>query len=176
MGIDPASNLHELSGWRVYEPGTANSWSSSHTSGNHGYHMRKTLVGMAVIGVLLSGAACSDLSTGLGYGNTTGTFTLQTFNGANLPALFDQTSSSERDLVAETFTLNSDGTYADDYRMRTIDQSGTSEQTYHDFGIYGQNNTALQFRDANTGDLFTGSITGNTLTVTQFGDTYVFTK
>lgn len=138
--------------------------------------MRKTLLAITSLVLVLSAAACSDLATGLGYGNVTGTYNLQTFNGSNLPALFDQTSFQERDLVAETFTLYSDGTYTDDYRMREIDQNGTSDFNYNDVGTYQQNNNALQFRDSQTGNLFTGSITGSTLTITQFGDVYVFSK
>jgi hypothetical protein len=138
--------------------------------------MRKTLFAMASLVLVLSAAACSDSATGLGYGNISGSYSLQTFNGSNLPALFDRTSVQERDLVSETFTVYSDGTYADDYRMRVIDQSGTSDLNYHDVGTYQQNNSALQFRDSSTGNVFTGSITGNTLTITQFGDVYVFSK
>jgi hypothetical protein len=136
--------------------------------------MRKTFLAITSLVLVLSAAACSDLATGLG--NVTGTYNLQTFNGSNLPALFDQNGSQERDLVAETFTLYSDGTYTDDYRMRTSDQNGTSDFNYHDVGTYQQNNNALQFRDSQTGNLFTGSITGSTLTITQFGDVYVFSK
>ncbi len=131
---------------------------------------------MASLVLVLSAAACSDLTTGLGYGNVTGTYNLQTFNGSSLPAFFDQNGFQQRDLVAETFTLYSDGTYTDDYRMRTSDQNGTSELNYHDAGTYQRSNTALQFRNSSTGDVFTGSITGNTLTITQFGDIYVFQR
>jgi len=137
--------------------------------------MRKTLFTMASLVLVLVAAGCSDNSTGPN-GSITATFTLQTFNGSSLPALFDQASGQERDLVGETFTLYSDGTYTDDYTMRTLSASGNSDVTYRDFGVYAQNNTALQFHDSQTGDIFTGSLTGNTLTVTQFGDTYVFTR
>ena len=131
---------------------------------------------MASLVLVLSAAACSDLATGLGYGNVSGTYSLQTFNGSSLPALFDRTTFQERDLVAETFTIYSDGTYTDEYRMRTVDQNGTSDLNYHDTGTYQQNNNTFQFRDSLTGDVFTGSITGGTLTVTQFGDVYVFQR
>lgn len=137
--------------------------------------MKKSLFTMASLLLVLTAAGCSDITNGL-TSNVTGTFTLQTFNGSNLPTLFDSNASQERDLISETLTLYSDGTYADDYRMRTLSASGTSELTYHDTGVFGQNNTLLQFRDAVTGNVFTGSLTGNTLTITQFGDTYVFTR
>ena len=138
--------------------------------------MRKILFTMASLVLVFAAAGCStDNSTGLN-GSLTGTYTLQTFNGSNLPALFDSNNLQERDLVAETFTFYSDGTYTDDYTMRTLSSSGQSSQTYRDTGVYSQNNTALQFRDSQTGDIFTGSITGNTLTITQFNDIYVFSR
>jgi len=138
--------------------------------------MKKTLFTMASAALLLVGAGCSDYSTGIFGANVTGTFALQTFNGSPLPAFFDRNTFQERDLVLETFTLYADGTYADDYRMRTITSSGSSDQDFEDRGVYQVNNTALTFRDSQTGNTFTGSLTGNTLTVTQFGDVYVFSR
>ena len=37
-------------------------------------------------------------------------------------------------------------------------------------------NRALQFRDSATGDIFSGSVTNNTLTVTYLGDVYVYRR
>lgn len=137
--------------------------------------MKKTLFTMASVALLLVGAGCSDYSTGIN-GNITGTFALQTFNGSTLPAFFDRNTFQERDLVVETFTLYPDGTYADDYRMRTITATSSTDQDFEDTGVYAVNNTALNFRDSQSGNTFTGSLTGNTLTVTQFGDVYVFSR
>ena len=132
---------------------------------------------MASVALLLVGAGCSsDYSTGLNGNGISGAFALRTFNGSNLPAFFDRNTFQERDLVVETITLYSDGTYADDYRMRTITATGSTDQDFEDRGVYQVNNTALTFRDSQTGNTFSGSITGNTLTITQFGDIYVFSR
>ena len=139
--------------------------------------MKKIVLAMASVVLVLGAAGCSsDYSTGLLGSGVSGSYNLQTFNGSNLPALFERTVASERDLVAETFTIYSDGTYTDDYRMRTIDANGSSDQTFRDTGTYQQSNTALSFRDNASLSSFTGSITGNTLTITQFNDIYVFSR
>jgi len=60
--------------------------------------------------------------------------------------------------------------------VRVSSVNGTTTQNYRDVGTWQQNNTAIQFRDNQTGDIFSGSITGNTLTVSQLGDVYVYQR
>ena len=138
--------------------------------------MRKflTMVGLAALSV--SFAACSDITSGLGLNGVTGSYQLETFNGFRLPALFYQDNFEQDQLIDEVFTIYSDGTYTDDYTMRVTDRTGTVDTQHRDFGTFSQNNTALQFRDSSTGDIFTGSISGNTMTVSQQGDVYVFRR
>ena len=78
--------------------------------------------------------------------------------------------------VPVTFTIYNDGTYTDDYTLRILDRTGSTQQSFRDTGTYQQNNTALQFRDSATGDVFSGSITSNVLTVTYLGDIYVYQR
>ena len=132
------------------------------------------MVGLAALSV--SFAACSDITSGLGLNGVMGSYQLETFNGFRLPALFYQDNFEQDQLTDEVFTIYSDGTYTDDYTMRVSDRTGTVDTQHRDFGTFSQNNTALQFRDSSTGDIFTGSISGNTLTVSQQGDVYVFRR
>ena len=132
----------------------------------------KLLVGSALALTATSFVACTDI-TGLGYSNVSGSYELETFNGFTLPTISYQDGFEQHELLAETFTLYSDGTYTDDYTIRVSSRNGSSQSSHRDLGTFQQNNNALQFRDSATGDIFTGSITGNTLTVTQLGDTYV---
>jgi hypothetical protein len=132
------------------------------------------MVGLAALS--MSFAACSDITSGLGLNGVTGSYQLETFNGFRLPALFYQDNFEQDQLIDEVFTIYSDGTYTDDYTMRVSDRTGTVDTQHRDFGTFSQNNTALQFRDSSTGDIFTGSISGNTMTVSQQGDVYVFRR
>jgi hypothetical protein len=137
--------------------------------------MRKPLVTITSVALALGLASCTDL---VGYGSydVSGSFELRTFNGSPPPTIIYQDAFEQDQLMAETFTIYSDGTYTDDYTIRVFTQGGSTQSAHRDVGTYQQNNTALQFRDSATGDVFTGSVTGNTLTVTQLGDVYVFQR
>ena len=137
--------------------------------------MRKTLLALAFAALGTGSLACSDL-TGLGAGDISGSYDLRTFNGFQLPTISYQDQFQQHQLLGETFTIYQDGTYTDDYTIRIISNGGTTQQNYRDTGTYQQNNTAIQFRDDATGDIFTGSISGNTLTISQLGDVYVYQR
>lgn len=138
--------------------------------------MRKTLVGLALLAVIGSAAACSDI-TGYSTGSVTGDYELRTFNGQTLPAFYGTSISGSQELMAEVFTIDGNGTYVDTYQIRTTSTTGASfTETFQDFGTWDRNNTAFQFRDSQTGDLFTGSLSGSTLTISQLGDVYVYSR
>ena len=133
---------------------------------------------MAVGALALTSAGCSDIVSGLGgYNNIEGSYDLRTFNGYSLPAVSYQDSFQQHYLLDETFTIYSDGTYTDDYTVRIYSANGAqTTQNYRDVGTWQQNGSAIQFRDQDTGDIFNGSITGGTLTVSQLGDVYVYQR
>lgn len=138
--------------------------------------MRKSLVGLALLAVIGSAAACSDI-TGYTTGSITGDYELRTFNGQPLPAFMGSSSFGSDELIAEVFTIDANGTYADTYQIRTTSVTGVrTTQTFQDFGTWDRNNTAFQFMDSRTGRLFTGSLSGSTLTIIQLGDVYVYTR
>ncbi len=139
--------------------------------------MRKSLVGLALLAVIGSAAACSDITGGLGIGGVAGDYQLRTFNGQTLPAVMSSSSFGTDELLDEMFTIEAGGMYTDTYQIRTTSSTGVrSTQTFQDFGTYQRNNSAFQFHDSRTGDIFTGSLNGSTLTITQLGDIYVFTR
>ena len=138
--------------------------------------MRKFLLAASLGMLAIGSAACTDIVNGLGSYNATGSYDLRTFNGTQIPAVVYDDGFEQRQVMQETFTIYSDGTYTDDYTLRIYSRSGSTQQTYRDAGTYQQNNTALQFRDSSTGDVFTGSITGNVLTVSYLGDVYVYQR
>lgn len=138
--------------------------------------MRKKLLAIAVAALATSGVACTDITTGLGSTEISGSYQLRTFNGSVLPTISYQDQFQQHQLLSETFTIFTDGTYRDDYTVRIFTSNGNSVQSFTDTGTYQQNNTAINFRDDSTGDVFTGSVNGNTLTVTQLGDIYVYQR
>jgi len=165
----------ELYSGPVYELEAANPGrafiDSTHTVTN----MRKLFLAAALGALAMGSVACSDV-VGLGSYNIEGSYELMTFNGSQLPTVAFSDGFEQRDILQETFTIYSDGTYTDDYTLRISNRNGQSQQTFRDTGTYQQNNTALQFRDSATGDIFSGSVTNNTLTVTYLGDVYVYRR
>ena len=138
--------------------------------------MRKFFLAISLGVLAIGAAACSDIVNGLGGYNAQGSYDLRTFNGTQIPAVVYDDGFEQRQVLQETFTIYSDGTYTDDYTLRIYSRSGSTQQTYRDAGTYQQNNTALQFSDSSTGDVFTGSVTGNVLTVSYLGDVYVYQR
>ncbi len=123
--------------------------------------------------------ACDGDSTGNG-GSIVGTYTLQTFNGENLPVealggpgmppgvvfMFELTAGSVR--------LNSDDTCSTSLTFRaTIDGTVTTD-TETETCTYSVTGTTIRFDFPGEAPI-TGSVSGNTITIVT-DDTYVFTK
>ena len=138
--------------------------------------MRKLFYAITFGALAIGSVACTDIVSGLGGYNATGSYDLRTFNGTQIPTVVYDDGFEQRQVLQETFTIYTDGTYTDDYTLRILDRNGSTTQTFRDAGNYQQNNTALQFRDSSTGDVFTGSLTGNVLTVSYLGDIYVYQR
>jgi hypothetical protein len=134
--------------------------------------MRKfLLVALAVLGM----AACSD-STGLGGGSTSGTYTLRTVNGANLPAIIFQVGAERLEIMSASASLNADMTYTMMLSLR--ETVGTASQTTSDTdnGTYTEINGALRMTSFDT-SVVTGSVGSGTLTlVGENGIVLVFRK
>ena len=134
--------------------------------------MRRRLLAVATVSVVLGFLACGDLS-----GPNTdfyGAYDLQTLNGNLLPTVVYQDPSELDELVSETFSIYTDGSYTDDFTLRISGSSGQSTINRRDVGTYLRSGNTLQFRDGNTGDSFDGEIDGRTLTVTQNNNVYVY--
>ena len=122
--------------------------------------MMRRLVMLALAGSL---AACSTDSTGPN-GSVTGTYTLRTIDGQQLPYTF----SSGLRLTSDQIILRSDGSYED----VSLYSDGSS---YVDEGDYTSYNGAITFYST-TGDTYQGSVSGNVLTQILNGYTQVFQR
>ena len=122
--------------------------------------MMRRLVMLALAGTL---AACSTDSTGPN-GSVTGTYTLRTIDGQQLPYTF----SSGLRLTSDQIVLRTDGSYED----VSLYSDGSS---YVDEGDYTSYNGAITFYST-TGDTYQGSVSGNVLTQILNGYTQVFQR
>ncbi len=150
--------------------------------------MRRFTVATLVMAVALL-TACDGDSTGNG-GSIVGTYTLQTLNGMNLPVaptggpqpptppggavlIFEFTAGSVR--------LNSDDTCSLSLTFRTtIDGTVTATGTDTDTCTYSVTGTTIRFDFPSEAPISrripAGIISGNTITVVDDGDTFVFRK
>ena len=161
--------------------------------------MRQFTVATLVMAVALL-TACDGDSTGNG-GSIVGTYTLQTFNGENLPVEagggppFPPGVVFMFELTAGSVRLNSDDTCSASMTFRTtIDGTVTATESIATISIstadttdgtctYSVTGTTIRLEMPGSDPpvtralILTGSITGNTLTlVNEDGDTFVFTK
>jgi hypothetical protein len=108
-------------------------------------------------------AACSLDSTGPN-GSVTGTYSLRTINGQNLPYTFP----SGRRLNGDQLTIYEDGTYED--VSRWSDGSTTVDE-----GDYTNYNGAMTFYST-SGGVYQGSVSRDVLTQVLNGYTQVFER
>ncbi len=146
--------------------------------------MRRFTVATLVMAVALL-TACDGDSTGNG-GSILGTYTLQTWNGENLPVQalggppFPPGVVFMFELTAGSVRLNSDDTCSLSLTFRTtIDGTVTATNTETDTCTYSVTGTTIRLIVDPQGfaDLVTGTISGNTLTlIDEDGNTLVLTK
>ncbi len=110
--------------------------------------------------------ACDDDSTG--PVPVVGLYTLVTVNGEELPV---ELGDPIREIIAGSIQLNSDGTYS---RSSTVDL-GPGPVRITVFGTFTVDGSTVEF-DASSRADFTGTFSGNTLTLIEDGDTLVYHK
>ena len=124
-------------------------------------------------------AAGADLTLGPTDANVTGTFNLQTSNGLLLPVSFILNQAQEWSLVADQIILSADNTWVETSTFIVTDLSTgvkTNTQSLVS-GTYsvasGQINFVMTVGGTTT---FTGSVTGNTLSLVLNGGRYVYSR
>ncbi len=141
--------------------------------------MRRFLTVMTVVlaGGLLT--ACGDDGDATGTGGTSifGTYTLQTVNGSSLPFVVIQVGNDKLEITAGSVRLNSDNTYSISISLRLTEAGTVTTETDTGAGTYTASGSTIQFSDSGDGEgPFTGSISGNTLTIIDEDVAFVFTK
>jgi len=137
--------------------------------------MRKTLLVIASVALVSGFVACSDV-VGIGGDDFAGTYDLRSVNGFTLPTVIFDDGLEQDELLSETFTIYREGSYTDDYTLRTSSRSGQSTSSYRDVGTWTRNGTQVEFVDSRNGETFSGELDGRTLTIFQGGDLYVYRR
>ncbi len=140
--------------------------------------MRRFLTVMTVVlaGGLLT--ACGDDGDSMGTGGTSifGTYALQTIDGTSLPFVLIQIGNDKIEVSAGSVRLNSDNTYSISISLRLTTAGTVTTETDTGAGTFTASGSTIQFSPGDGSNAFTGSISGNTLTIIDEGDTFVFGK
>ncbi len=131
--------------------------------------MRPVALTVALAVSLLTG--CGDAT---GSEAIAANYTLQTINGQNLPFVLAQVVVDKVEVTAGSVRLNSDNTFSTSVTVATTESGATTSETTTVTGTYTLNGTTLTFTSEE--DTFGGSITGNTLTISDEGVTFVYQK
>ena len=78
--------------------------------------------------------------------------------------------------MSETCRSHDGVVHTDDYTLRVSGSSGQSTISRRDVGTYQRIGNTLQFVDGNNGQSFDGEIDGETLTITQNNNVYVYRR
>lgn len=134
---------------------------------------RMWILGLAVL------AACggsSDAPTSPTQVTFAGTYTLQTVNGQKLPFVIAQSGTNAVTLTSASLTIAAGGTWSDQFNYTQTTNGVPSAQTATENGTWVRSGSNLAL-DLSTGTLdYSGTFSGNTVTLSDGTFTYVLTK
>jgi hypothetical protein len=111
--------------------------------------------------------------------NVVGTFALRTSNGKLLPLIIRLTVDEEWDLTSDALVIGADNTWTEttNYRITTFATGAITTQSTASSGTYSIGNSQIKFvmTTGGTGN-FTGSVSGNTLSLLYNGGHFVYSR
>jgi hypothetical protein len=137
---------------------------------------RVTSVLALTLATVLAACGGSDKSTAPTTASVAGVWNLQTVNGNNLPYTVIAVGSDHIEVTSDVITASSNGTFSQVTTLRVTQSGQTQTQNQPDSGTWSLNGTAVTFTFQSDGSTGTGSLSGNTLTVTEGGLALVYKK
>lgn len=131
---------------------------------------------IALISCALLVACSDDGTTAPTMTSVAGAWSLQSINGTPLPFVVAQTGADKIELVSDVVTAVATGSFTQITTVRTTVSGQVTTQSVADAGAWTLNGTAVTFQFNSDGSVGTGSISGNTLTITQSGFAYIYRK
>ena len=111
--------------------------------------------------------------------NVAGSYALSTANGRLLPIIVSLTADAEWDLSADNFVISTDNTWTDTttYAVKSFTAGTVTTQQTGATGTYAIANGQINFTMITGGTAtFSGSVTGNTLSLLFNGGHFVYSR
>ena len=130
---------------------------------------RLALLGLLAVAVTACGG--DDGDGGTGPGDITGTYTIQTINGAPPPyTLWTEAEAGfQREITGGSVTLNADGTYSDVFHFRDTEAGVVTTGSAETEGTYTRSGSTIAF-EALTGEPQAPATIQNGALVYDLGD------
>jgi hypothetical protein len=131
--------------------------------------VKRLLSLVLMLATALSLSACNDIGTGPA-GSLTGTYTLRTLGGQQLPATLFYTSASDHvEIVSSQITLNTNGTYDDATRIQDTEFGRTQVYDERTEGTWQLSGSELTLRDRyDFSNVSYAYVTNNRLVIDRF--------
>lgn len=133
--------------------------------------MRRSLLA----GLVLAGAACAGRDS-TSPSVPVATYSLKTVNGSALPFRLPTNDGSLYQLVADSLTLNANGTYRELSYYSIVLGHNVQSSMASDAGKYSNNDGGITFQDRTDDMVYHGSVAGGILTQSVGGYTQVFQR
>ena len=130
---------------------------------------------LVLLAAVLPLSACGDGGTGPSAADVTGMYTLQTANGASLPAVLFQMEENRIEVTSGRITLNQNRRFSESFTYRQTFEGITETVTETDQGTYTQNNSTVVLRYG-TGEEYSVSVTGDLMTAEILGTVFQFRR
>ena len=137
-------------------------------------HSLRTFRPALAAALLLVAAACgSDTGTGPDDGSITGSYTLRTINGQNLPYTTLSSGLNKAEVLSSSLSLNADGTFREERSMRRTHAGVAITEAEPKFGTYTSTGSGVTFK-ATDGAQASGTRGSGSITFVEGGFTFVY--
>ena len=136
-------------------------------------HLLRTFRPALVAALLLVGAACGNTGTEPEKDSITGSYTLRTINGQNLPYTTLSVGVNRAEVLSSSLSLNTDGTFREERSVRRTHSGVSITEAEMKFGTYTSTSSGVTFRTT-TGAQVSGTRGGGSITFVEEGFTFVY--
>ena len=141
--------------------------------------MRRIALVFSLVALSACGSEATTFTLGPTDANVVGTFSLTNSNGRVLPLIARLTAEEEWDMTSDQLIILADLTWSEtsSYKVTTFQTGGISTQQTAASGTYSIVDSKINFVMTVGGSaMYTGSVSGNTLTMIYNGGHFIYSR